>query len=228
MSENRSTPIPRNDTKAADPITGKAANTLHGNYHDEKEVVPGQEPEVVPGDGLEAVHPTALSRSWTVTRRQKIIAAIALGILAAIGLIIGSVVGTQSASHSTHGSLEPAATTSTPSPVPTPGIPSRAIASVKWSDDQSLNKIRLYYLASSGEIVEVSNRTDGGWDHKGLGFIAKANSSLAAAVSQPNYPLGFEKFSYHIQSLPPTHPLVCVLSHSRSPKINLSTSDLSL
>lgn len=201
-----------------DPHASQDADTIDytqpacSQHYDEKEVVPGEGPEAVPGEGLEVVQHQTPTAGQTFTKRKTALAIAVIGILVLVGIIVGSVVGTrhrEGAPPSTEPvpTVTAASTTATP-PVPSPSIHSRAISTVKWSDGKGLHNIRLYYIANSGEVTEAINRTDGGWDHQGLGFRARDSSSVAAAVTQPNYPLNLSPLVYPTPDLPPAYPLV--------------------
>jgi len=154
---------------------------------DEKEVVIGQGLEVPISDGLEVVPPpppTPLSGDAGKRRKRAIlICSIVIAILLVIGVAVGAVLGTRHRRDEDKGLALPQPTLGEPSPA----LKSRDISTVKWSDGNGTDHIRLYYLADSGEVWEGVRVTDSEWEYKGLGFIAKGGSSIAAAVSQANY-----------------------------------------
>lgn len=196
----------------------KSLNPGH-HYHDEKEVVPGQGIEVVPGEGPEVLQPNPPLSPVLRQRKRKMIIAAIIGALVAIAVIIGAVVGTK-ASKGSKASL-PTATSSVPTttttPVPKSTATSRSVATAKWSDADGTKKLRLYYLDSSGNVMEATNSTDGTWDHRQLDFQAGSSSSIAVAVSQPNYPLKFDTSVSPLPESPPNYPLV--RKHSLSPSL---------
>lgn len=72
----------------------------------------------------------------------------------------------------------------------------RKIAAVSFVT-HSVNNTRLYFQNNEGQMMEAADSADNvTWSIKSLGFDAKNNSAVAAAVSRPNFPFVSDAFPH--------------------------------
>lgn len=72
----------------------------------------------------------------------------------------------------------------------------RKIAAVSFVI-HSVNNTRLYFQNEKGQMMEAANSANNvSWNIENVGFDAKNNSAIAAAVSRPNFPLVSDSFLY--------------------------------
>jgi hypothetical protein len=198
-------------------VAEQPEHNISSRVHQEKQAVPAEGPEAVVVEGLEAVQPQSAASEERHSKRKWLAIGVIASLLVMIAVIVGAVVGSKkhtgnsgevvSVTSSLSESLT-STTTSTSSAASSNETPAvRNIAAVPWSESNGTESFRVYYQASSGEIMESVNNTSNGWDYHGLGFWGKNGSAIAAALSQPNYPLQ-QSTAFEVPALQPNYPLV--------------------
>ena len=133
-----------------------------------------------------AVDDQVLSRQrW---RRKIIIICISAVLILILVGILGGVLGSRSRHSRSATTLSTPRSNSTPS-APPPISPQRNIAALSFASE-SVNKTRVYFQDDVGQIMEAANfENNTSWSTRGIGFIAKNGSAIAAAVSRKGFPL---------------------------------------
>jgi hypothetical protein len=138
------------------------------------EVTKGPRVVVIDADSAEAQR-KPIPRS---SRLKKIVWAFAIFAVIILIAIIGGILGTR------HGRSNQAGEATTNTTRTAPPAPIRGgLAAVSYTTN-SLNETRVYYQDNSGQIMEAAGSAGNtSWNTQGLGFSARRNSAIAAAVS---------------------------------------------
>ncbi|KAI9697603.1 MAG: hypothetical protein M1836_004553 [Candelina mexicana] len=140
-------------------------------------------------------------RNFTTQRWRLIWIAVLVLVIVIVGAVIGGIEGSKSRRTRTASSLPTSTGPSYPSTTsPSPTASRRSIAALSFVSS-SVNNTRVYFQDNTGQLVEAAKSLENtAWSINGTGIGAKNGSAIAAAVSQPSFPLAISIFYFDVDN----------------------------